>query len=92
MFPPPKVSGFVVPGWIPWRQLRLACHPADLFDRLRELPAFQPRELAMDMKLEERATEGCSNAQEYAPWIELHIRREQNWFEILRHLSDDGAE
>jgi predicted AlkP superfamily phosphohydrolase/phosphomutase len=88
MFPPPKVAGYVVPGWVPWRQLRLACHPPDLFDRLKAQPWFNPRELAMDIKLEERATEGCSNAEEYAPWIELHIRRERNWFEIFRHLME----
>jgi predicted AlkP superfamily phosphohydrolase/phosphomutase len=88
MFPPPKVAGYVVPGWVPWRQLRLACHPPGLFDRLKALPWFNPRELAMDIKLEERATEGCSNAEEYAPWIELHIRRERNWFEIFRHLME----
>ena len=38
MFPPPRVAGHVVPGWVPWRQLRLACHPGDLFDRLKTLP------------------------------------------------------
>lgn len=88
MFPPPRIDGHVVPGWVPWRQLRLACHPEGLFDRLRALPGFDQRELAMDIKLEERATEGCSSPEEYAPWIELHIRREQHWFEILRHLMD----
>jgi predicted AlkP superfamily phosphohydrolase/phosphomutase len=87
MFPPPRLNGYVVPGWVPWRQLRLACHPPDLFDRLKGLPGFEPRELAMDIKLEEKATEGCSDAEQYAPWIELHIRRERNWFSILRHLE-----
>jgi predicted AlkP superfamily phosphohydrolase/phosphomutase len=87
-FPAPKVSGFVVPGWVPWRQLRLACHPSDLFDRLKALPGFEPRELAMDVKLEERATEGCSRAEEYAPWIEFHTRRESHWFEVFRHLTE----
>jgi predicted AlkP superfamily phosphohydrolase/phosphomutase len=85
-FPPPPVSGHVVPGWVPWRQLRLACHPPGLFDRLKALPGFEPRELAMDIKLEERATEGCSRPEEYAPWIEFHTRREARWFEIFRHL------
>jgi len=88
MFPAPHLDGFIVPGWMPWRQLRLACWPGDLFDRLKHLPGFNPRELAMDFKLEERATEGCQGGyEEYGPWVELHIRREQNWFEILRHLT-----
>lgn len=88
MFPAPRIDGNVVAGWVPWKQLRLACHPEGLFDRLRALPGFDQRELAMDIKLEERATEGCSRPEEYAPWIELHIRREQHWFEILSHLMD----
>ncbi len=91
MFPAPRIPGFIVPGWMPWRQLRLACWPEGLFDRLKNISGFNPRELAMDFKLEERATEGCeSNYEEYGPWIELHIRREQNWFEILRFLHGDS--
>ncbi len=86
MFPAPRISGNIVPGWVPWRQLRLACWPENLFDRLKSVPGFNPRELAMDIKLEERATEGCENREEFAPWIELHIRREQNWLAILKHL------
>ena len=28
MFPPPPVDGCIVPGgMMPWRQLRLGCHP-----------------------------------------------------------------
>lgn len=86
MFPPPDVNGCVVPGgWMPWRQLRLGCHPPGLFDRLRTLSSFKPRELALDMALEAKAIEGC-NDEEYVDWIQLHIRREERWFEILRHL------
>ena len=61
---------------MPWRQLRLGCHPPGLFDRLKSLPSFEPRELALDMKLEAKAIEGCA-AEEYADWIKLHTRREQ---------------
>jgi len=87
MFPPPRIRGYVVPGWVPWRQLRLACWPEGLLDSLKALPGFNQRELAMDIKLEEKTTEGCSDPNELAPWIELHIRRERNWFEIFRHLA-----
>ncbi|HEY2154992.1 MAG TPA: alkaline phosphatase family protein [Isosphaeraceae bacterium] len=93
MFPPPDVNGCVVPGgWMPWRQLRLGCHPPDLFDRLKTLPSFNARELAMDMTLEEKALEGCAD-EEYAGWIELHTRRERRWFDILSTLMrDDPAD
>jgi predicted AlkP superfamily phosphohydrolase/phosphomutase len=88
MFPPPHISGYVVPGWVPWKQLRLACWPEDLFEKLKAIPGFNQRELAMDIKLEEKATEGISDHAELGPWIELHARREQNLFQVLRHLTE----
>ncbi|HTQ67175.1 MAG TPA: alkaline phosphatase family protein [Solirubrobacteraceae bacterium] len=85
MFPPPAVEGAVVPGgMMPWRQLRLGCHPPGLFDRLKELPAFNPREM-LDMELEIKAIDGCPE-DEHAEFVELHIRREQRWAEVVRHL------
>ena len=87
MFPPPRISGYVVPGWVPWKQLRLACWPEGLFDKLKTIPGFNQRELAMDIKIEEKATEGISNHAELGPWIELHKRREQNLFQVLRYLT-----
>ena len=89
MFPPPHISGYVVPGWVPWKQLRLACWPEDLFEKLKAIPGFNQRELAMDIKLEEKATEGISDHAELGPWIELHARREQNLFQVLRHLTEE---
>ena len=86
-FPVREFSGNVVPGWVPWRHLRLACYPRPLYDRItRALPAFNPRELAMDMALEERALEGCHGEDDYENLIRLHIRREQQWFDVAKHL------
>ncbi|WP_187368725.1 alkaline phosphatase family protein [Baekduia soli] len=88
MFPPPPVEGCIVPGgMMPWRQLRLGCHPAGLFDRLKELPGFNPREM-LDMELEVKALEGCPD-DEIAAWVDLHIRREHRWFEVARHLMQE---
>jgi predicted AlkP superfamily phosphohydrolase/phosphomutase len=85
MFPPPPVDGCIVPGgMMPWRQLRLGCHPPGLFDRLKALPGFKPREM-LDMELEIKAIEGCPD-DEYAQWVESHIQREQRWAEVARHL------
>jgi predicted AlkP superfamily phosphohydrolase/phosphomutase len=86
-FPARGIHGNVVPGWVPWRHLRLASQPKTLYARLRAaLPGFNPRELAMDMSLEERALEGCHQEEEYESLIKLHIRRERQWFDVLRHL------
>jgi predicted AlkP superfamily phosphohydrolase/phosphomutase len=93
MYPAPHISGYVVPGWVPWRQMRLACWPKDLFDRLKALPDVTLRELGMDIKLEEKSTEGVGTQEEYGPWIEFHTRRERNWFEIYKYLtSTDPSE
>jgi predicted AlkP superfamily phosphohydrolase/phosphomutase len=87
-FPPPPIDGYLISGWMPWRQLRLGCNPPALYDRLRALPGFDSREMAMDLALEEKAIEGC-HADEYEDWIDLHIRRERQWSRILRELMRD---
>jgi predicted AlkP superfamily phosphohydrolase/phosphomutase len=85
MFPAPEIEGSVVPGWMPWRQLRLGCRPEGLFDRLKSLPGIDIRELAIDTATEAKAIEGCEE-EEYESWVELHIRREQQWFTVLSDL------
>ena len=86
-FPVRDFPGTVVPGWVPWRHLRLACYPRSLYDRVSAaIPNFNPRELAMDMALEERALEGCHSEEDYETLINLHIRRERQWFEVARYL------
>jgi predicted AlkP superfamily phosphohydrolase/phosphomutase len=72
---------------MPWRQLRLGCHPPGLFDQLKALPGFNPREM-LDMELEIKAIDGCPE-DEYAEWVELHIRREQRWCEVARYLMQE---
>ncbi|MEA3337595.1 MAG: alkaline phosphatase family protein [Chloroflexota bacterium] len=89
-FPPAPIDGVVIAGWMPWRQLRLGCHPPDLYDRLKALPGFNPRELAMDMGLEARATEGCAE-EEYVDWAALHARREERWLEVLKYLDENDS-
>jgi predicted AlkP superfamily phosphohydrolase/phosphomutase len=86
-FPAPPVQGAIVPGgMMPWRQLRLGCHPPGLFDELQTLPGFNPREM-LDMQLEIKAIDGCPE-DEHAEFVELHIRREQRWAEVLGHLME----
>ena len=88
MAPPGPISGNVVPGWAPWKFLRRLCFPRDLYDKIKTVPGFNVQELAMDFKLEVRAIEGGSK-EEYEDWIHFHIRREKQWFEILRYLMQE---
>ncbi len=88
MLPPPKVDGNVIGGWVPWRQLRLACHPKDLYDRVKAIPDVNVKEVAMDMATEEKAIEGC-RPEESVDWVNLHTRREENWERILHYLMTE---
>jgi predicted AlkP superfamily phosphohydrolase/phosphomutase len=87
MFPAPPVNGAVVPGgMMPWRQLRLGCHPPGLFQELKALEAFEPKEM-LDMELEVKAIDGCPE-DEFAEFLRLHIRKERRWAAVLRHLMN----
>jgi predicted AlkP superfamily phosphohydrolase/phosphomutase len=88
MIPPRPIVGHSVPGWAPWRHLRRLCFPRELFDKIKTIPGFNVQELAMDLQLEGRAIEGSSK-EEYEGWVQFHIRREKQWFEILRYLMQE---
>jgi predicted AlkP superfamily phosphohydrolase/phosphomutase len=90
MFPPPRVRGVVVPGWMPWRQMRLGCHPQDVYDRLKALPGFNAQELAMDITPEAKPVQGVK-PEEHEEWVAVHTRRERQWASILRYLMEDEA-
>ncbi len=85
MAPPRPISGCVIPGWVLWRFLRRYCYPPGLYDRLRNLPAFNVKELAMNLDLEQKALDGCTQ-EEQEEWVRFHLRRERQWFEILAYL------
>jgi len=85
MHPPRPIPGYSVSGFIPFRHLKSAVYPPDLYDRMKALPSFNAKELAMDLDLEKKCINGLPQ-EEYEGWIALHMRREQQWFELLRHL------
>jgi predicted AlkP superfamily phosphohydrolase/phosphomutase len=90
MTPPRPIAGYVVPGWAPWRYLRRLCFPPDLYDKIKTIPGFNLQELAMDLQLEGKAIEGTST-DEYEDWIRFHIRREKQWFDLLRYLMQEAS-
>jgi len=85
MNPPPQVDGYMIPGFVSWRWLKKNSHPQDLFDRLRNISGFDIKEMALNFREEEKAVKGCQK-EEYEDWISLHIRRERQWFEVVRYL------
>jgi predicted AlkP superfamily phosphohydrolase/phosphomutase len=83
--PAPKIDGYVIPGWVAWRWVKKYTHPAGLIDRLKnDIPGFDLKELAMDFQQENKAVAGA-RIEDPEEWIDLHIRRERQWFEILKH-------
>ncbi|MES1258395.1 MAG: alkaline phosphatase family protein, partial [Acidobacteriota bacterium] len=91
--PPPRIDGYVIPGWLPWKWIRMFSHPAGLVAKLqREIPGLDIRELAMDFEQEKKSIAGAA-IDNHENWIELHIRRDQHWFDVLCHqLRRDPCE
>jgi len=85
MNPPPTIRGYIIPGFVSWRWLRKNSYPEDLFDRLRGIDGFDVKEMALNFREEEKAVKGCQR-EEYEDWIWLHIRRERQWFDVVRYL------
>ena len=87
-FPAPPFRGNVVPGWMPWRQLRLGCRPEGLYDRIKRLPDFEAKELAMDLSPEAKAVQGC-RPEELEAWVSFYVRRERQWLQIVEMLEEE---
>lgn len=89
--PPPKdLNGFMVPGFVPWRHLRRNCVPKDLYDRLKKIPDFNPKELAWDFEQEKQALDELSD-EDRENWVRYHLPREMQWFRIAEHLLTEEA-
>ncbi len=83
--PPDNLNGFMVPGFVPWRHLRRNTKPADFYDRLKEVPGFNARELAWDFEQEKKALEVISD-EDRENWVRYHLPREKQWFKIAEFL------
>lgn len=85
MSPPPKINGYVISGFIPWRHLRQATYPPALYDEIRASPNIDFRLLGMDISEEKKAIQGLHQG-EHEPWIELQNTRDKAWAELTCHL------
>jgi predicted AlkP superfamily phosphohydrolase/phosphomutase len=83
--PPEQVDGIVIPGFAPWRHLRRVVWPPSFYEELRRLPGFRPDELVFDIERERRAIQELGE-EEYEDWIDFHVRREERWLEVVRHV------
>jgi predicted AlkP superfamily phosphohydrolase/phosphomutase len=88
--PPQDLNGFLVPGFVPWRHLRRNTAPADLYDRLKTIPEFNPKELAWDFEQEKQALNDLSD-EDRESWVRYHLPRERQWFRIAEYLLREEA-
>ena len=84
--PPHDVAGTIIPGLVSWRHLRRNVHPPDLYPRLQALPDFDPKVLSWHFDFERKATRVVPE-YEHEEWVRVHIRREQQWFNLFHHLT-----
>lgn len=86
MSPPLAIKGYSVPGFVTWRHLRRACHPAGLMDTLKAIPGFDLKIIAHDFGLEEKVMQGCSFADS-EDWIKYHTYKDEQWALVLSNLN-----
>ncbi|HEY7388834.1 MAG TPA: alkaline phosphatase family protein [Bryobacteraceae bacterium] len=91
--PAPKIEGWVIPGWVSWRWMKRLSHPAGIIDHLKQnLGGFDVKKLAIDFEEERKSVVGAP-MDDYRSWIWLHIERERQWFQVLRHMmAEDPAD
>lgn len=86
--PPKPINGYSVPGMVHWRHLKRNIHPVGLYEKLKDLPGFDPKKLAWDFRQEEKAVLRMPQ-EEYVEWVMHHIERERQWFYITRYLMQE---
>jgi predicted AlkP superfamily phosphohydrolase/phosphomutase len=84
-YPAPRVTGFVIPASVTVRHLKRAVRPPELYTRLQRIPGVDVATLAMDMEIEKKGIQGLDE-RAYEPWIQMHLRRDEQWFRVLQHL------
>lgn len=88
MAPPPAVNGSLVPGFVSWKHLRRNMHPDTLFDRIKAFTGFDSKELSWDFERESQIGEIMYDEELYA-WVEKHLPRDRQWFNIGRRLLEE---
>ncbi len=83
--PPRPLAGALVPGFVPWKHLRRNTTPPELYERLKEMPDFDPKELAWDFEREKQALDLMTET-DVENWVRYHIPREEQWFRIAEKL------
>lgn len=92
MAPPPEINGSLVPGFVSWKHLRRNTFPVGLYDRIKQIPGFDPKELSWDFEREGQIGELMEDG-ELHDWVENHLPRDKQWFTMgLSLLQEDNPD
>jgi len=83
--PPRPINGALLPGFVSWKHLRKNTVPSTLYERLKSMPNFDPKELAWDFEHERQVIAEMTDEQ-LEQWVLYHIRRDEQWFRIAEKL------
>jgi predicted AlkP superfamily phosphohydrolase/phosphomutase len=86
MYPPRPVNGYIVPGFVTSRHLKLNVHPPSLYNELKGIAQFDAKQVAWDVDEGRRPLLQGLSEREYEEGVQYQIRKERQWFEITRHL------
>lgn len=90
MSPPEQVNGSLISGFVSWKHLRRNMTPSGLYDRIRQIPGFDAKELAWDFQRESQIGDDMTQA-ELEAWVHLHRLREEQWFRVAETLLREDA-
>lgn len=88
MSPPETINGSLVSGFVSWKHLRRNMTPPGLYDRLKQIPGFDAKELGWDFKREDRIGDDMSQG-DLEVWVHAHCRREEQWFRVAETMLRD---
>ena len=85
MAPPEKINGSLVPGFVSWKHLRRNSWPDTLWDRIAGIDGFSAKEMSWDFERESQIGEAMPDDELFS-WVERHLPRDRQWFNIAMHL------
>jgi predicted AlkP superfamily phosphohydrolase/phosphomutase len=86
MYPPQPVKGYIVPGFVTSRNLKMNVYPRDLYQRLKGLTGFDVKDVSWDIDQGRKPLLQGLAEHDYEAGIQYQIRKERQWFEIAHHL------
>lgn len=81
--PVEPVCGVVMPGMVHWKHLRRHAYPRTFYDKIKKQDWFDAKAMCWDFDHLGKAI-NANLPVDQAAWVQDHIDRELQWFEVLR--------